>query len=66
VERLDEAPRAIVERVVSDLDSLVETLELLGDQTAIKELVDAEAAVGSDDVVRGVDAVRALRSWSSR
>ena len=44
-----------------DLDSLEETLELLGSQTAINELRDAQAAVASGDVVRGVDAVRALR-----
>jgi antitoxin YefM len=44
-----------------DLDSLEETLELLGDHDAIKELVEAEAAVAAGDVVRGVDAVRALR-----
>lgn len=48
-----------------DLDSLEETLELLGDQNAIKELVEAEAAVAAGDVVRGVDAVRALRSRSN-
>ena len=47
-----------------DLDSLEETLELMGDQDAIKELVAAEAAVASGDVVRGVNAVRALRSSS--
>jgi prevent-host-death family protein len=45
-----------------DLASLEETLELLGDQAAIRELVAAEAAVAAGDVVRGVDAVRALRS----
>lgn len=45
-----------------DLDSLEETLELLGDQDAINELVQAEAAVAAGDVVRGVDAVRALRA----
>jgi antitoxin YefM len=44
-----------------DLDSLEETLELLGNQDAIRELVEAEAAVAAGDVVRGVDAVRALR-----
>lgn len=44
-----------------DLGSLEETLELLGDQDAIRELVDAEAAVAAGDVVRGVDAVRGLR-----
>ncbi len=47
-----------------DLDSLEETLELLGDQDAIRELVEAEAAVAAGDVVRGVDAVRALRPSS--
>jgi len=45
-----------------DLDSLEETLELLGDHDAVRELVEAEAAVASGDVVRGVDAVRALRT----
>ncbi len=45
-----------------DLESLEETLELLGDHEAIRELVEAEAAVAAGDVVRGVDAVRALRS----
>lgn len=45
-----------------DLDSLEETLELLGDHDAIRQLVEAEAAVVAGDVVRGVDAVRALRA----
>jgi prevent-host-death family protein len=49
-----------------DLESLEETLELLGDQSAIRELVEAEAAVVAGDVVRGVDAVRALRPPSIR
>ncbi len=44
-----------------DLASLEETLELLGNQTAIKELRNAQAAVSAGDFVRGVDAVRALR-----
>ena len=44
-----------------DLDSLEETLELLSDAEAVKDLVRAEAAVASGDVVRGIDAVRALR-----
>lgn len=47
-----------------DLDSLEETLELFGDHDAISELVEAEAAVADGDVVRGVDAVRALRPSS--
>jgi prevent-host-death family protein len=46
---------------LDDLESLEETLELLGDGEAIQALVEAEAAVASGDVVRGVDAVRALR-----
>lgn len=48
-----------------DLDSLEETLELLGDQDAIRELAEAQGAVNAGDVVRGVDAVRALRSSRS-
>lgn len=49
-----------------DLESLEETLELLGDQSAIRELVEAEAAVAAGDIVRGVHAVRALRPPSIR
>jgi len=48
-----------------DLESLEETLELLSDQEAVRELVEAEAAVAAGDVVRGVGAVRALRSTST-
>lgn len=44
-----------------DLDSLEETLELLSDAEAVRDLVSAEAAVASGDVVRGIDAVRGLR-----
>ena len=44
-----------------DLASLEETLELLSDKKAIKELGDAERAFADGDVVRGVDAVRKLR-----
>jgi prevent-host-death family protein len=49
-----------------DLDSLEETLALLGDTEAVKALAEAEGAVASGDVVRGVDAVRALRSSPTR
>jgi antitoxin YefM len=49
-----------------DLESLEETLDLLSDQTAIRELVDAQAAVAAGDVVRGVDAVRLLRPSSAK
>ena len=51
-------------RPTAVLISLEETLELLGDQDAIRELVEAEAAVAAGDVVSGVDAVRALRPAS--
>jgi len=49
-----------------DLDSLEETLELLSDAKAVNDLVQAEAAVASGDVVRGIDAVRALRQSTTR
>jgi antitoxin YefM len=49
-----------------DLESLEETLDLLSDQTAIRELVEAQAAVAVGDVVRGVDAVRSLRPSSAK
>jgi prevent-host-death family protein len=49
-----------------DLESLEETLELLSDSSAVKALLEAEAAVASGDVVRGVDAVRALRPSTTR
>lgn len=44
-----------------DLESLEETLDLLSDRKAVKELRDAERAVAAGDVVRGADAVRNLR-----
>ena len=49
-----------------DLESLEETLELLGDSEAVKALIQADAAVAAGDVVRGVEAVRALRPSSTR
>ena len=49
-----------------DLDSLEETLALLGDNAAVRALAEAEAAVAAGDVVRGVDAVRALRPPTPR
>ncbi len=45
-----------------DLESLEETLELLGDHDVVRDLVEAQAAVAAGDVVRGVAAVRALRT----
>ncbi len=44
-----------------DLDSLEETLEILGDSAGVKALVKADAAIARGDVVRGAAAVRALR-----
>ena len=44
-----------------DLESLEETLAVLSDRKAVRELAEAEAAVAAGDVVRGIDAVRKLR-----
>ena len=50
---------------LEDLDSLEATLEVLGDSEAVRGLIEAEAAVAGGDVVRGVDAVKALRPSTS-
>ena len=52
---------AIVLISTDDLASLEETISVLSDTDAIRALQAAEAAVAAGDVVRGVDAVRALR-----
>ena len=44
-----------------DLASLEETLDVLSDALALRELAEADVALSSGDAVRGVDAVRALR-----
>ncbi len=44
-----------------DLDSLEETLAVLGDSEAVAELVEAHRAYLDGDVVRGTGAVKALR-----
>ena len=44
-----------------DLEGLEETLDLLSDRKAVRELGDARREVATGDVVRGVDAVRKLR-----
>jgi antitoxin YefM len=49
----------------ADLESLEETLALMSDTEAVRALQEAESAVRSGDVVRGVDAVRALRRPTS-
>ena len=44
-----------------DLEQLEETIDVLSDPHAIAAIREADAAVARGDVVRGVDAVRALR-----
>lgn len=44
-----------------DLAQLEETLEVLGDPEVLAEIREADAAYARGDVVRGVEAVRALR-----
>lgn len=45
-----------------DLAELEETLEVLSDPEALADIREADAAYRAGDVVRGVDAVRGLRS----
>lgn len=44
-----------------DLEALEETLDVLSDRAAMRELREAREAVAANDVVRGVEAVRKLR-----
>ena len=44
-----------------DLESLEETLAVLGDSEAVEQLAEAHRAYIDGDVVRGVGPVRALR-----
>lgn len=44
-----------------DLAELEETLAVLGDARALSDVREADQALGRGDVLRGVDAVRALR-----
>ena len=44
-----------------DLAQLEETLDVLSDPEALADIREADAAYARGDVVRGVDAVRALR-----
>ena len=46
----------------ADLEELEETLEVLSDPQALADIREADSAYAAGDVVRGVDAVRALRS----
>jgi prevent-host-death family protein len=45
-----------------DLAELEETLDVLSDQEALADIREADAAYRAGEVVRGVDAVRRLRS----
>ena len=45
-----------------ELESLEETLAILSDPDAMREIAEGERAIAEGDVVRGVEAVRALRS----
>ncbi len=42
--------------------SLNETPDILSDRDAVAELAEAETALATGDVVRGVETVRALRA----
>jgi antitoxin YefM len=44
-----------------DLAQLEETLEVLGDPEVLAGIREADSAYAAGDVVRGIDAVRALR-----
>ena len=46
----------------ADLAELEETLSVLSDPDALADIREADSAYARGDVVRGVDAVRALRS----
>ena len=52
---------AIVLISTEDLEQLEETIDVLSDPETIAGIREADAAVARGDVVRGVDAVRALR-----
>lgn len=46
----------------ADLEAMEETLATLGDPQALADIREADAAYTAGDVIRGTDAVRALRS----
>jgi antitoxin YefM len=52
---------AVVIISIDDLASLEETLEILSDSVAMGLIREADSEVARGDVVRGIDAVQALR-----
>lgn len=54
-------PTAAVIVSSQDLAELEGTLAVLGDPEALADIGEADVACASGDVVRGLDAVRALR-----
>ena len=60
--RLVRGDHEYVADIVPDgtLPELEETVEVLADSEAVRALIEAREAAARDDVVRGVDAVRAL------
>lgn len=57
---------AIVLISTDDLATLEETISVLSDTETVRALRAADAAVAAGDVVRGVEAVRALRAPRQR
>ncbi len=47
---------------LEDLEDLEETLAVLSDPQSLADIREADAAYAAEDVVRGADAVRALRA----
>lgn len=48
-----------------DLESLKETLAILGDPDALEDIARAEREVSDGDVIRGVEALKSCRSFHS-
>ena len=60
------ANRIRFEREDDDLESMEETLAILRDPQMLAEIRSAQQSVKDGDVVRGVEAVRALRPRTHR